>query len=154
MKGSNTLANYIMDLRETVGTRPLVMAGAGVIVRNEFGHLLLQLRADTKDWGLPGGALELGESLEDTARRELFEETGLHAERFSFLRMCSGPEFYAKYPNGDEVYNVISVYEAYDVSGEFTMLDGESLDLRYFRLDELPELNHITQKMLSGLLIP
>ncbi|MFP7479971.1 NUDIX hydrolase [Terribacillus saccharophilus] len=143
-----------MDLRETVGSRPLVMAGAGVIVRNEDGKLLLQLRADTKDWGLPGGAMELRESLEDTARRELLEETGLHAERFSFQRMCSGPEFYAKYPNGDEVYNVISVYEAFDITGEFAMLDGESLDLRYFPLDDLPELNHITQKMLSGLLIP
>ncbi|MFS0562468.1 NUDIX hydrolase [Terribacillus sp. 179-K 1B1 HS] len=143
-----------MDLREVVGKRPLVMAGAGVIVRNKEGELLLQLRSDTKDWGLPGGALELGESLEDTARRELFEETGLHAEHFSFLRMCSGPEFYAQYPNGDEVYNVISVYEANGISGEFAMTDGESLDLRYFPLDDLPELNHITQKMLTGLLIP
>jgi 8-oxo-dGTP pyrophosphatase MutT (NUDIX family) len=148
------VANYILDLRKFVGSRPLVMAGAGVIVRNEADELLLQLRADTKDWGLPGGSMELGESLEDTAKRELFEETGLHAEGFRFLRMCSGPEFYAKYPNGDEVYNVISVYEAYNVSGEFAMLDGESLDLRYFALNDLPELNHITQKMLSGLLIP
>lgn len=143
-----------MDLREMVGRRPLVMAGAGVIVRNKEGELLLQLRSDTKDWGLPGGALELGESLEDTARRELFEETGLHAERFSFLRICSGPEFYAQYPNGDEVYNVISVYEANGISGEFSMTDGESLDLRYFPLDDLPELNHITRKMLTDLLIP
>lgn len=67
---------YIMELRKIVGKRPLIMAGAAVLLINEKNELLLQLRQDNNCWGLAGGALELGETLEQTAMRELFEETG------------------------------------------------------------------------------
>ncbi|SHP97988.1 Uncharacterised protein [Mycobacteroides abscessus subsp. abscessus] len=42
------------------------------------------------------------------------------------------------YPNGDEVYNVICVYLAAGISGYLAMNDGESLDLKYFSIDDLP----------------
>ena len=61
-----------MDLREIVGTHPLMMPGANVIVLDSDDKILLQLRADNDCWGLPGGSLELGESLEQVAKRELF----------------------------------------------------------------------------------
>jgi 8-oxo-dGTP pyrophosphatase MutT (NUDIX family) len=67
---------YIMDLRKEVGTRPLIMAGACVILIDENQRMLLQLRNDNNCWGLPGGSLEIGETLEEVAIRELFEETG------------------------------------------------------------------------------
>jgi hypothetical protein len=50
----------------------------------------------------------------------------------------SGSNLYYKYPNGDEVYNVICVYLVEDISGELAMNDGESLDLEYFSINELP----------------
>jgi 8-oxo-dGTP pyrophosphatase MutT (NUDIX family) len=58
--------------------------GAGVIVLNQDGHILLQRRTDTLDWGTIGGSLEPGESLEEAAERELFEEAGLKANQLIF----------------------------------------------------------------------
>ncbi|WJE15172.1 NUDIX hydrolase [Halobacillus sp. ACCC02827] len=132
------MSDYVMQMRKLIGTRPLIVPGSTVLVFNDSGELLLQHRSDTEEWGLPGGAMEPGESLEETAARELFEETGLRAERFTFIDQLSGKEFYFKYPNGDEVYNVIGIYEAQHTYGKLAMADGESIDLRYFPIDGLP----------------
>src|SRR5699024_9078647 len=93
---------YVMNLRKLVGSRPLVIAGASVIVVDEEKRLLLQLRKDNHCWGLAGGSLEPGETLEDVAKRELQEETGLIANELTYFQTFSGNEFYYKYPNGDE----------------------------------------------------
>ncbi|MDD1504973.1 NUDIX hydrolase [Lysinibacillus sp. CNPSo 3705] len=129
---------YTMELRKLIGKRPLILVGSTIIVINDKKEILFQYRSDTKEWGLPGGAMEIGENLEQTAERELFEETGLKAKSFKFIDTLSGSNLYYKYPNGDEVYNVICVYLAEDTSGELAMNDGESLDLKYFPINELP----------------
>ncbi|UFT99729.1 NUDIX hydrolase [Radiobacillus kanasensis] len=145
------MGDYIMDLRKSVGHQPLIMVGSGVMVIRNDNELLLQLRSDTKDWGIPGGAMELGESLEQTARRELLEETGLQTKDLQFVTMISGQDLYYKYPNGDEVYNVIAIHKATEVEGEIKMEDGESLDLRYFPLHQLPvNIQSISRKMIEA----
>ena len=68
---------YILELRKQVGHRPLIMTCAGVLLLNEKRELLLQKRADNGLWGYPRGSMELGDSFEDCARREVQEETGL-----------------------------------------------------------------------------
>ncbi|WP_088103062.1 NUDIX hydrolase [Halalkalibacter urbisdiaboli] len=132
------MAGYTKEIRELVGSKPLILVGSTIIVMNDKKEILFQHRSDTKEWGLPGGAMEIGESLEQTADRELFEETGLKAKNFKFIDVLSGSNLYYKYPNGDEVYNVICVYLAEDTKGELAMNDGESLDLKYFSVNELP----------------
>ncbi|MDD9148757.1 MULTISPECIES: NUDIX hydrolase [unclassified Sporolactobacillus] len=131
--------DYVQELRELIGHRPLIIAGATILVFNDKREILLQLRSDTKEWGLPGGAMELGESFEQTARRELFEETGLTTEELVFVAVFSGREFYFKYPNDDEVFNVIVAYETNRATGELAMNDGESLELKFFDFRHLPE---------------
>lgn len=132
------MAEYTKEIRGLIGKRPLILVGSTIFVMNEKKEILFQHRSDTEEWGLPGGAMEIGESLEQTAERELFEETGLKAKSFKFIDVLSGSNLYYKYPNGDEVYNVICVYLAEDTSGELAMNDGESLDLKYFSINELP----------------
>jgi len=129
---------YIIDLRKIVGTRPLLMAGACVFLIDKDNRLLLQLRTDNGAWGLPGGSLELGESMEEVARRELFEETGLEATHFTLVNVFSGEEIYYKYPHGDEVYNVVAAYECKDYSGVLIRDEQEVLELKFFELHDLP----------------
>ena len=60
---------YIMNLRKVVGHRPLIMPGAGVFIINDKGEFLLEKRRDNGLWDFPAGAMELGESFEECARR-------------------------------------------------------------------------------------
>ena len=81
---------YIMDLRKVVGHRPLLQVGASVIVVDECGRILLQLRSDNNTWGYAGGSVEIDENVEDTAKRELYEETGLIAKELTLLGFFQG----------------------------------------------------------------
>lgn len=133
------MSDYILGLRKIVGHRPLLQVGASVIVENEQGKVLLQKRADNHCWGYAGGSVELDEVVEDAARRELFEETGLIAKELELFGVFSGKDTHYIYPNGDEVSNVDIVYlcKAYD--GQLKMQETEVEELRFFPPDALPE---------------
>ena len=132
------MGNYIKEMRKLIGTQALLLVGATVAVFNEKGELLLQQRADNNKWGFPGGAMEYGESLEDTALRELYEETGLTAKDLGFIEILSGEKECHQYPNGDEIFGVTAVYRTSAVSGELSINDGESISLMFFPLNNLP----------------
>lgn len=132
---------YIAELRKLVGSRPLIMAGAGVLVLDGAGRLLLQKRVDNGLWSFIEGSMEPGETFEQTARRELWEEAGLEAGALRLLEVVSGPEFFYRYPNGDEVYNVGVLFLALEVRGSPRTDPSEGLELRYFGLDALPDLS-------------
>jgi len=129
---------YIQSLRQHIGHAPILMVGAAVLIVDEQNRLLLMKRSDSGCWGLPGGATELGEAVEDAAKRETFEETNLHIGEISLFGVFSGPELYYKYPNGDEVYNVTIVYLSHDVNGDIR-LNNEHTEWRRFAADEIPE---------------
>lgn len=128
---------YIKELRALVGSRPIIMVGTGVLLLRE-NKLLMQRREDNGLWGFPGGSLEPGESLEEAARREVLEETGVVVGQLNLFGVYSGKEQFYVYPNGDQIYDVGVVYWTTDFHGEMLKEAGESLELRYFALDELP----------------
>ena len=130
---------YILDLRKLVGHRPLIQVGAGIIVEDPQGRVLLQLRSDNHCWGYCGGSIEIDEQVEDAAKRELWEETGLIAEEIELFGVFSGPELHYVYPNGDEVSNIDIVFLCKRYSGELKPQAGEVEALRYFALEEIPE---------------
>lgn len=123
---------YVHDLRALVGQRPLILVAAGVLICNAAGDLLLQRRTDDQLWGIPGGSMEIGESTEETARREVWEETGLVVGRLQLFDVFSGANMYHVYPNGDQVAIVSVVYQTVTMRDDMPVCGAESLELQYF----------------------
>lgn len=129
---------YILDLRKIVGKRPIIMTSACVIVINERKQILLQKRKDNGLWGYPGGSLELHDTFETAAKRELFEESGLEALELEFFETNSGENMHYVYPNGDEVYIKEVVYLCRKFKGELKVQEDEVIEQRFFDLDKIP----------------
>ncbi|MGI8313579.1 NUDIX hydrolase [Halobacillus mangrovi] len=131
--------DYITYLRSMVGKEKVLMTVCGTFVIDQEGRVLLQLRSDTKEWGIPGGFMELNETVEDTARRETKEETGLNLGELELFGVYSGPNLHKTFPNGDQVALVQILFTCRDFSGSFDLNDEETLDAKFFPLDDLPE---------------
>lgn len=141
--------SYISKLREKVGHDPIINIGSTLLVFNKNNEILLNLRTDTLTWGIPGGGKELNETLEECAIRELKEETNLKASDLELVTVLSGPEYYFKYPNNDEVDTVITLFKVKDYDGELKITDGESITLDFFSLDKLPKLESRAEAIIN-----
>ena len=129
---------YIEELRKLVGTRTLINPGVRAVIRDETGAVLLQLRGDFRIWGLPAGGMELGESVQDAVRREVFEETGLTVIRARPYGFYSSPRYAFSYPNGDRAQPFTVAFQVEEWTGTLAADGDESLDLQFFPLDALP----------------
>ncbi|MPN10609.1 RNA pyrophosphohydrolase [bioreactor metagenome] len=114
------------------------LCGASVIIYKD-NKVLLQQRKDNKCWGYHGGSVEMGEKVEDAARRELLEETGLIANRLELYGVFSGSEQYHMYPDGNEAYIIDIVYLCNDFMGDVHIQESEVLQLKWFDFDKIPE---------------
>ncbi len=129
---------YIPYIRGLVGHEQIFLVFVSLVLRDDQGRILLQRRGDFDVWGLPGGSLEMGETLEACARRELLEESGLIAGALSLVGVYSEPEYAYTYPNGDQTQQFTICLQG-QVNGGTLYADGvESLDLRFFSPDEIP----------------
>ena len=132
--------SYIKNIRKKIGHDPIINVGSTILVFNTENELLLNLRSDTNNWGIPGGGKELKETLEECALRELKEETNLETSHLEIVTVLSVKEYYYKYPNEDVVDCVIALFQVKNYSGELYINDEESKKLQFFSLDNLPEL--------------
>ncbi|WP_082235125.1 NUDIX hydrolase [Halobacillus massiliensis] len=131
---------YVEELRALVGKRPLILPGAVAIIVNEKGEILLQERTSPKRvWGLPGGLMELGESMEETAEREVYEETHLKIEKLKLIDVFSGEDYYTVAPNGDQYYSVTAAYYTADYQGELRPNQEEAFSCAFTSPHILPE---------------
>ncbi len=131
--------DYISSLRKYIGTQPIIMCGANVIIINEENEILLHHRTDRDWWGLPGGAMELGESMEETARREVLEEINIECLELELFNVYSGEQLYYKYPDGNEVYNVTVTYLCKSYEGEIKVEKSEGRDAKFYKIDDIPK---------------
>jgi len=87
------MTDYIKTMRKYIGHERLLVVGAGVFIHKD-GKLLMQKRRDNGCWAADhGSGSELSETVEETAKRELPEETGLTANNLELLGIFSGKVF-------------------------------------------------------------
>ncbi|KKO53344.1 NUDIX domain-containing protein [Paenibacillus sp. DMB20] len=140
---------YHRDIRQYIGKRSMIRVKAAVIALNESGEILLLKRQAKDVWGLPIGKLKPGESMEDAAARELWEESGLTADAMRLINLISGPQYMKKYRNGDEEYYVIGVYSASGLRSAIDLPPESDVSLKYFDLDLLPPMDSVTGPLID-----
>jgi 8-oxo-dGTP diphosphatase len=106
--------------------------GSSVVILNGDHEVLLVLRQDARIWALPGGTCESSEPFEQTAVREVREETGYDVA----LERLVGEYWRPWYPNGG---NRMRVFKARVLGGDPSKHDWESLDVRWFPPDKMPK---------------
>ncbi len=131
------MSNYIQTMRNLIGNQTLLTVGCGAIIEDDKGRILLQQRTDHSEWGIPGGLLELGETFEETVKREVCEETGLTLEDLNLFGIYSGEKGFAEYENGDKVYSVQVIFFTKKFSGHLTQND-ESKRVVFIEKHDLP----------------
>jgi 8-oxo-dGTP pyrophosphatase MutT (NUDIX family) len=129
--------DFVRQLRRKMGHDLLLLPGVSGMVINERGEVLLQRRSDTGKWALIGGILEPGEEPADAVVREVYEETALRVEPVRIIGVYTTPII--TYPNQDRAMYVITAFRCRVVSGEPRVNDDESLEVRYFAPDALPQ---------------
>ena len=108
------------NYERALGIRPSVSA----VIFDRRGRLLLQQRSDGGQWGLPGGSVEIGESVRDAVRREVQEETGLHVSVRRLVGVYSEPaRQVVRYPDGNVWHYVNVCFECAVRGGVLATLD-------------------------------
>ncbi|MBW3114361.1 NUDIX domain-containing protein [Bacillus sp. MCCB 382] len=130
--------DYIKSMRNLIGNETLLTVGCGAIIEDKHKRILLQHRAGTNQWGIPGGLMELGETFEQTVTREVLEETNLQIDELELFGIYSGINGFAQYSNGDKVFSIQLVFNVKAYSGTLIM-NHESSELSYFEKDDLPK---------------
>lgn len=113
------------------------MTSASGALLNNQGAVLLQERADTGDWGFPGGYMEYGESFNETVKREFKEDAGIEVVPLRQLAILD-QNFYT-YPNGDCVQPINVFYLVKASSAKISQPKvTETSAVRYFSLAKQP----------------
>jgi ADP-ribose pyrophosphatase YjhB (NUDIX family) len=96
-----------------------LVPSANVIVVNKQDQILLIRRTDNGNWAVPGGSMDLGESITDAAIRENQEETGITCEITGLVGIYTNPRHVILYTSNGEVRQEFSiVFTARPISGE------------------------------------
>lgn len=117
-----------------------IVPAASAIAVDSAGRILLHRRSDNDLWALPGGAMELGETLGETAIRETKEETGLDVEPEYIVGIYTNPRHVVAFSNGEVRQQFSLCFACRLVGGELQVSD-ESYEVGFFSPEEIEHLD-------------
>jgi 8-oxo-dGTP pyrophosphatase MutT (NUDIX family) len=119
-----------------------LVPAASAIVTDDEGRILLHRRRDNEMWALPGGVMELGESLAGCVLREVREETGLDVQTVGIVGIYSDPKHVFAYDDGEVRQEFSVCFECRILSGAVSASD-ESYEVQFFAPDQVAELRMV-----------
>jgi len=117
-----------------------IVPAASAIVTDDQGRILLQRRADNQLWSIPGGRMEVGETIAQTAVREVEEETGLQVEPERLVGTYSNPNHVVEYGDGEIRQQFSICFACHPVGGQLASSTDESLEVGFFTPAEIEDL--------------
>jgi ADP-ribose pyrophosphatase YjhB (NUDIX family) len=124
----------------------LVVATSAVVL-DDGGRVLMQRRADSGNWALPGGAMEIGESLAESVVREVREESGYDVAVTGLVGTYTDPRHIIAYSNG-EVRRQFNVCYTARITGGGMTISADSTEIRFVERREMDGLPmHETQRL-------
>jgi ADP-ribose pyrophosphatase YjhB (NUDIX family) len=133
-----TRTDYYKDSNAPQANSIVVATTAFII--NDSGKLLMIRRTDNDLYAIPGGALELGETISECAIREVEEETGINIETTGVIGIYSDPEHVIAFTDGEVRQEFSICLRAHVVSGELRT-SNESKEVLWVEPGKLDELN-------------
>ncbi|MGW6278423.1 NUDIX hydrolase [Kribbella sp. NPDC055071] len=118
-----------------------MVPSVNVIIENEAGEILLIQRSDNGNWALPGGAIDLGESMSQAGVRETKEETGIDCEILDVLGIYTDPKHIILYTSNGEARQEFSILLRARSTGGQPTTSSESTQVHWIPRDELNGLN-------------
>jgi ADP-ribose pyrophosphatase YjhB (NUDIX family) len=130
---------YLKEIRKLTGSCRLFVPGVRAIIIDEAGDILLQRRTDSGLWGLPGGSVELDETVLEALKREVVEETSLNVIDAEPMGVYCGPNQKFVYPNGDQVqcFAIAFIVKKWEGHPQADHVEGS--EMRFFPSSQLPE---------------
>ncbi|MDP2599824.1 MAG: NUDIX domain-containing protein [Deltaproteobacteria bacterium] len=117
-----------------------IRVGVGIFIQDQENRVLLEKRRDCGLWCFPGGMVEAGEKIEETASREVKEETGLDIRVTGLLGVYSTTQHrIITYPDTG-TFRLIDVVVSAEIIGGKLQSSPESFEVRFFEGNHLPEL--------------
>lgn len=130
--------DYWRTIRQLVGKETLVIpAAAGAIVQD--GKILLARHGLFKKWHIPGGGQEVGESIQDTIRREIKEELALDMEPRELIGVYSGSRWMVEHPDGNRTQPLMFFFKMEGEIGPIKLQEEEVTAFEFFDLHQIPE---------------
>lgn len=117
-----------------------LVPAASVVAVNDEDAILFHRRSDSGFWSIPGGRQEPGETIRETAAREVKEETGYDVDLERLVGIYSDPGHVAVYSDG-EARQEFSICFAGRVTGGEAKRSEETLEVSFFAIDELGDVN-------------
>ena len=137
------MKNYIQKIRSKIGKEHFIHPAARILVENQNGEFLMIRRIDNDKWGIPAGALEEGETIEQCAVREVQEQTGIVVNKLVLIGISTNPDRETtSYPNGDIIQYFSIEFYCNDFSGTIHVHDVEEVKYAMWKpkvfLNQLP----------------
>jgi ADP-ribose pyrophosphatase YjhB (NUDIX family) len=130
---------YCDEMRELIGNSPLIIIRPSVAIINHSGEILLS-RYSGANWVVPGGIMQLNESVEECISRNVLEEIGIKIKELKLFGVYSGKELINRVDeSGDEYQTVAIGYLCTEYEGEITPDNNQGIEAQFFGLNQLPE---------------
>ena len=124
-----------------------IVPAARAVILDDGDRILLIRRGDNKQWALPAGGMEPGESVTDCVAREVWEETGLTVETATAFAIYSEPRFTA--PTRPEAQLLTVAYRVEKWSGNLKQTTDETDDAQWFTIDQIRSLSDLMPMYLE-----